>query len=388
MGRIALVLSLFLASAAAGRANVSPGLPERKSFQFGEFTIEAAAGDEPYVEALAVRLPDLRMPPPAPLPALKLSLADLAQRRDEVLGRVAAWLGLPKPTAVMASTFDARLKESKAITLVPPTEMPRHYAIWRRSDLVARLAAGESVPGFHLDASGGPVFEFGSSRSDLPSDRGVAQLDLSAGFTAAWRGMVWPVKIDAVTGSAANEDIEAALGLLQELAATWPRDAMAGSMRAIVLDVIRETADSGVTWGFLTSKDRRWFCEGVAGFVAYKVLESEVGADEARGYFDLRNELRAHQDLAPRVDLAGWPPAEDAERSGIPAELDAANRAYAIKVVTDLCARRGDDFLPKLFREIGRTKREKATMATVYHACRKLAGEDLRAALRFGGADH
>jgi hypothetical protein len=46
-----------------------------------------------------------------------------------------------------------------------------------------------------------------------------------------------------------------------------------------------------------------------------------------------------------------------------------------------IAERHGDDFLPKLFREIGKTPRTKTAMRTVETAYRKLAREDLSTVL-------
>ena len=64
-----------------------------------------------------------------------------------------------------------------------------------------------------------------------------------------------------------------------------------------------------------------------------------------------------------------------------PAELNTANYAFATKVIADVCAKHGDGLLPKLFKEVGVTPKEKATIDTVYKAFKRLTREDLRSYL-------
>jgi hypothetical protein len=109
-------------------------------------------------------------------------------------------------------------------------------------------------------------------------------------------------------------------------------------------------------------------------------MEQEVGKQEVLAYYDLEAEVKKYQGEAARVDLAAWPAAEVLAKAGYAEDLNTANYAFATKVIADICARYkgGDDLLPRLFAEIGKTPREKATMETVYKAYRKLTKGDLR----------
>lgn len=359
LGRILLVL------AALGSVAARAGLPERKHFQFGEYTITASASDEAYVEALARQLGDYQPPAEPAAPPAKLTLDGLARRRDYFLGQIARWLALAKPTDKMSATYDTFLKAWGLASRINPPAVPRHFALWRTDELRARLDAGEKIDGFTKDASGQMTFSFNLS---------VASGD-PAEIGKAWERFVCPLKIGSNPGQAPADEIAAELKRIVTGFLGGYRNQMAAMERQKVFNVLHEATESGITWHYLTSKDRRWFCDGVANYVAYRMIAAEVGEGEAQSYYDLSTELAKYAQVAPRIDLAAWPAAE--AQAGYAEDLNHANYAYATKVVADICRRHGDDLLPRLFAEIGRTRRQKATIKTVVKAYKKLTHEDL-----------
>jgi hypothetical protein len=380
MSHFRLVHRIVRGGIMLGLAGVlSAALPERKMFQFGEFTIEASANDEAYVEALAVKLADYQPPKAEVRSTPKLGLDDLVKRRDYFLGKVSMYLGLDKPTEKMASTYDTMGTLWRTMRLASPKSMLRHYALWRKPELVARITAGEKIPGFTLDASGGLDFTF---KFDYNSGAGGLQPEkVAAGMAGFWDDLVCPIKIGAQPGASPAEEVSVELDTFtRNIFAFWGQE-MQVTERQIVFNILHETTESGVVWHYLTSKDRRWFCDGVANYVAWKVIEREVGADEAKGYYDLAAELKKYENEASRVDLAAWPAAENMGQAKYAEDLNTANYAFATKVIAEACAKQGDGLLPELFAEIGRTKREKATMETVFKAYRRLTGESLRSYL-------
>ena len=377
MSNLSLVHRIVCGGIMLGLTSVlSAGLPERKTFQFGEFTIEASAGDEAYVEVLAVKLADYQPPGSEARPAPKLGLDDLGKRREYFLGKVSMYLGLDKPTEKMASTYDAMGTLWRTMRLSAPKDVLRHYALWRKPELVARITAGEKIPGFTLDASGGLDFAF---KFELNSGSGDLQPEqLAVSLAGYWDSLVCPIKIGAKPGASPAEEVSAELETFtRNIFAFWGRE-MQVTERQIVFNVLHEATESGVVWQYLTSRDRRWFCDGVANYVAWKVIEAEIGAEAAKGYYDLAAELKKYESEAARVDLAAWPAAENMEQAKYAENLNTANYAFATKVIADICTKHGDGLLPKLFKEIGRTPPEKATMETVYRAFKRQTGDNLR----------
>lgn len=362
----------------AGR--VAAALPERKTFQFGEFTIEASVGDEVYVEALAVQLAEYKLPELAPRAPAQLSLDVLAKRRENFLKQIAAYLGLDQPTEQMGQAYDRSLQEWRVMDVMPALLVPRHFKFWRKSEVLARLDKGQEADGIISDRYGDLAFLLGPDATADPKNLLKPQPSAQQ-HAQAWSNRVWPVIIGS---SDQSPQVVAATSLdkmSKSAAAVIGKSSLVAQTEAFIA-VLRTTTEAGVTSGFLKSKDRQWFCGGVAFYVSMKIAKS-VDAGEADGYehFNYESVLVGSDSIIPRIDLASWPAAEDLEGLKYPADLNTVNYAFATKVIADVCAKYGDGFLPKLFNELAKMPREKATIDTVYKAFKRLTREDLRSYL-------
>ncbi len=374
-----MVLRIIVIGIVLGLAGrVTAALPERKTFQFGEFTIEASAGDEAYVEALAVQLADYKLPAgKSPAPA-RLALDDLSNRRELFLAKIIAHLGLVRPTERMNASYDGTLKLWGEMGRVMLFDLPRHYAIWRKPELMARIDAGEIIPGFSRDGNGGMRFLF---QWDIETGHGMTPEQKQTAIDAEWRKFVYPIKIALKPEQSPELDVAGNLDDFRKFREVMAEITSQQMQRTHVFTVLHEATESGIVWHYIASKDRRWFCDGIANYVAWKVIEAELGPEEARGYYDLSAELKKFANEAASIDLAAWPAAENLKQANYAENLNTANYAFATKVIADVCAKHGDSILPKLFTEIGKTPYEKATMDTVYRAFKKLTREDLRSYL-------
>jgi hypothetical protein len=198
---------------------------------------------------------------------------------------------------------------------------------------------------------------------------------------AEWRKFVYPIKIALKPEQSPELDVAGNLDDFRKFREVMAEITSQQMQRTHVFTVLHEATESGIVWHYLGSKDRRWFCDGIANYVAWKVIEAELGPEEARGYYDLSAELKKFANEAASIDLAAWPAAENLKQANYAENLNTANYAFATKVIADVCAKHGDSILPKLFTEIGKTPYEKATMDTVYRAFKKLTREDLRSYL-------
>jgi len=374
-----LVYRILMSGLALGWvAALSAALPERKTFQFGEFMIEASAGDEAYVEALAKQLADFQLPTAVSTPTPRSALGDLEKRKDYFLAKVSTQIGLAEPTERMKSVFEGTQKGFGLIGHLIPPGLPQHFALWRKPELLTRIEAGESIPGFSNDAAGQLRFNFNMSFENKPE---LTNEQNQSGLADEWRKIVLPVKIAATPDRTPEQDAAAGLDHFLEFRQGWLKASSIQTQRAIAFLTLREATEAGIVWHYLASKDRRWFCDGIANYVAWKVIEAELGPEEARGYYDLSAELKKYANEASKIDLAAWPAAENLKQANYAENINTANYAFATKVIADVCAKHGDSILPKLFAEIGKTPYEKATLETVYRAFKKLTREDMRSYL-------
>jgi hypothetical protein len=346
--------------------------PERKVMQADRYTIEYSVGDEAYASALVRHLPDGLTTQTVPA-AVPLSVADLRSRRVEILRMIADRLALPAPTAKMGETYDAFAAGHLALQNLKVMDSATHFALWRKPELMARLNAGQQLPGFTRAPDGGIQFSMQTSfdfKDGENPDKSIARLREDLGRFS------WPIKIGEPEGGSPDDEVQKRLDEIANAAAQMTAFQSAESQRKGVTNVLHETVEMTLVSSYLRSADRRWFCEGVANYVAYRVLEQLLGKETARGYYDPDAEAQRYLASKNRVDLLRWPVAEDARAKDIPAEVNDASYALATKAVFDAF---GDgDLLARVLVELRKTPLDKANIDTVYAAYLLKTGKDLR----------
>jgi hypothetical protein len=170
-------------------------------------------------------------------------------------------------------------------------------------------------------------------------------------------------------------DIAASLDSLQQF-----RTSTTAMEPQLVMSALHEAVEATVVSETIRSRDRRWFCEGVANTVALAIITKRVGAEAARAYYDL-NQLLGQTGGATKTALESWPVVEDEKSRHVPGDINLANYTLATDVIQRAVAKHGEDLLPRLFAEVRKTPAEDTTIATVYAAYQKVTGEDLRSYL-------
>lgn len=350
----------FLFVIAAGASLLAAATPrlQRLARNVDGVVIEYSPGDEAYVDELVRRLADIRSLPTVKAPAGG-ELEMLEAQRASYLAAVASTLGLSAPTAEMTSFWPkfTDLFRTMGRLTADPVASARRYQLWRRPELIDRLQAGEKIPGFSLGGPSGLIFHL---------DFNFASPAEAAEF---WRNHPLPIAIGA--GPAPADDITAGVQKLRALSGSFSN----GGGRTFLM--LHEMTEVGIVWHYIGSPDRRWFCDGMANYVAWKTLRDKLGAAEAKKIYDLEAELKKYRAEAALVDLEKWPAAENMGQANYREDINTANYAFATQVIARVCAKHGDDLLPRWFAEIGKTPHAKTTMQTVYRAYTKLTGEDL-----------
>ena len=147
--------------------------------------------------------------------------------------------------------------------------------------------------------------------------------------------------------------------------------------------ILHEVVDGGIVENFIGGADRRWLCEGVAEYVAWKILRDRFGAAFARRGYDLEARLAECVALQPKIDLRRWAVPERASKVERNKPLRLAYYAFAMRTVSEMARRDGEAVVPKLFQEIAKTPRAKVRMETVEKAYRKLTGKKLGEVLKY-----
>jgi hypothetical protein len=432
--RTAFVILLAIAFASFGfGAEPAAFASSRVTRVIDGMTYEYAPEHEAVVRELAPLVSALDRENKAPAgaakvaPAEPLSLQDLQDHRADYLSRMAAAIGLEKATALQDECYDAFIDDFKQMERLsialqaqvrPMTEI-RIFVLWSKDDLMRRLKAGEKVTEFTLDPDGKHVsfnwnWNIGSSSETpaqlaaLAEERGRRSHDyrfkwsvmdgvvnIAGGFSPrqpAQESQAKPAEQPTTATPLAAYPLvitpdQASLppGKLAAAFAKDLRDFRANNGSRLPVDnrallaflILHETTEIGIVDRYIGSADRRWLCEGVANYTAWRIAHDVGGEALARQVYDLPAQLAQYAGLRSKIDLRKWPAVEDERKEDADTPLTKAHYAYATRAVCLMVERQGDDFLPKLFREIGRTLRQKTTMATVAKAYKKLGKEKL-----------
>src|SRR5687768_16166697 len=148
--RIAWLLAVVF-SHSVGAAE-SPAFATRETTRSGAFTIEADPADAEYVRALVERLPTLGQS--LPESRAPLLIADLKTQRDAILAEIASFLGSKTPSPSMQKLYDGMVNAQSMLLQTAREGVPSRFSLWRKPDLVARLKAGQKIPGFTLEPDG------------------------------------------------------------------------------------------------------------------------------------------------------------------------------------------------------------------------------------------
>lgn len=337
--------------------------PERATRVVGEFTIEFSPGDEAYADELAAQLPEFRRRSVVE-PATGLVL----EHREEFLNRIAAQLAFKEPTKMMTTIYDTFTG-----MLGSGFTLPSHFALWRRPELLARVQAGEKIPGFSLDEAKGLTFNVEFKKKAAPQAT-VGEAAAASAPIDFWQNLPLPISIGKNADPAT--DISEGLKVVTGMIAMFQQSGGGSGSNPFV--ILHEATETAIVDSYLASSDRRWFCDGVANYVAFRTLEAVIGVEATKKYYDLDEQLQRHANKAESIDLERWPPSEDVKKNNYREDLNTANYAYATQVIAAICARHGDEILPKLFALIGETPKDRVSIKTVYGAFRQLTGEDMR----------
>lgn len=143
--------------------------------------------------------------------------------------------------------------------------------------------------------------------------------------------------------------------------------------------VAHETTEWALVNTVVKSADRRWFCDGLANWVAMQDVDRRFGPGKGAEAFAKSYPSAELRKEASKVDLLAWPTEEDVKNGSRPnVENVPACYYFATLVMQKACEGRGADFVKKWLDEIRKTPLNRANAGTVLAAYRKLTGKDLK----------
>ncbi len=297
------------------------------------------------------------------------------------------------PLVTDATAFLVRLFYGDSIT------------VWFKEDLMALLKVGTEVPGFALDPDGKSVgwnFKLGVALNAEDFHRlALGGKDITAELSKRISTIPPPVlpmvvkradlagKLEdpQTTAETIRQKEGAILGLLLRAEkeplkendfAGLSRPLM--SLEQVWFLVAHETAENAIVSGTIASADRRWYCDGMANWIAIREVDRRFGKGKGAEAFAKNydaEELRTH---AGEVNLLAWPTEEDIKSGSRPQVGNVvAHYYFATLVIEKGCEGQGGDFVKRWLEEIRRTPLNRTNSGTILAAYQKLTGKDLAA---------
>ncbi|MEO6786953.1 MAG: tetratricopeptide repeat protein, partial [Chthoniobacteraceae bacterium] len=387
-------------------AKAPPVLPNRESAKYDGLTItfppelkgamailgpqcaKALANARAFAEALRKKSPK-----PA---ALEVTDEDLAAYRRYGL----------EADAQTIRTFAAGLPgftDSKAL-LVRFFSGDR-ITIWFKEDLIALLKAGTDVPGFTLNPdgeSGTWYFKWGVNLNSEDFHRlALEGKDIAVELEKRLNAVPppeYPMVVKRADLAGKPDDPEAAaatiregdrgiLGLLLSAEKEPLKESdLAGLGRPLMsveqawFLVAHETAENAIVSDTIKSADRRWFCDGLANWIAIRDVDRRFGKGKGAEAFAKNYNAEDLKKHAGEVNLPAWPAQEDIDNGSHPqvAQVE-AHYYFATLAIEKACEGQGGDFVKRWLEEIRRTPLNRTNSGTVMAAYQKLTGKDLAA---------
>ena len=97
--------------------------------------------------------------------------------------------------------------------------------------------------------------------------------------------------------------------------------------------VLHETTEVGIVDRYFRGPDRRWFCDGVANYVPWRVARDLHGEDAAKTIYYLPEQLERYVAFREKADLHKWPSAENQSEEDQHSDLNRARYAFAANAI-------------------------------------------------------
>lgn len=277
--------------------------------------------------------------------------------------------------------------------------------IWVKEDMVSFLKQGGQLPDFSLSPDGegvswkvpllisGNLSDASASPAASPSDaraKIVKRIDAiprpEYPIVIKRQSLPGNLKDPAAVAASIRKGDEKIFGIMSEAAETPEAASRNTAALGPLFDqaqawflVAHETTEWAIVNTVIKSADRRWFCDGLANWVAMQDVDRRFGPGKGAEAFAKSYDAAELRKQAAKVDLLAWPTEEDIKNGSRPnVENVPAYYYFATLVMQKACAGRGADFIKLWLDEIRKTPLNRANAGTVFAAYQKLTGQDLK----------
>lgn len=370
--RLAFVCSLVMVAlsiATAFAQAVAPPTPIQrwKSIAASGIELEYQPGDEALARQLLPALvQSVREVKGAD--AVSAEMKQVAANKTRYLRYIATTLGLPEPGKAMTRAYSTFQHVPRSFSTM--LAGLHRFRLWNKDTLQTALLNGEHIPGITMNSErNGASVNFNSiavssGKTTSPSQR---------------KSIQFPVLFDT------NDSIEDVVENAKTFLGIFAQ--MTQKMGEPVI-LFHEVAESGVVWDFgITSAYRRWFCDGVAQFVAEQTVKEFFGQavyEHAAMFYDPNSYLT----LNMQVDLLAWRAKEYEAMRDTPRDtLEYAYYFFALQEIRGLAERHGIGVIAKVLHQLATTPAKQRDSRAILEAINAVTGEDMASRLSTYGKE-
>jgi len=349
-----VVCLLVLAAASLPAEDIATD--EWKKLSESGVTLEYRPGDE---EIAAQLLPEIvkkvKDVPVRDTERLLKQLDDMTAARAKSLQFIGDQLGLEEPGYAMAHVQDTMINFVRQSVLVMPEV--HHIKLWRKDELIDRIKSANNDTGMVYDAKT-DTFSLSITETETGSVSLKSMVPVPVAFTP-------DQPIEQIVESAKSA-IDACMD--SNFSESWTPWA-----------IYYEVAQAGLIQECnINSLFRRWFCEGVARWVAEMCTKEIFGEEVYQQARASAGDVEKYQALKEKVDLLGWraPEAEtELPRPVMDKDLAKAHSAFAVYEIRRLLDNQSGRVLQSILTWAGNN--QPVTSQGILDAIKKVTEEDL-----------
>ena len=284
------------------------------------------------------------------------NIEHIGAHQTACLQYIASMLGLEQPGIAMTNTFYDLFQLQQAIAA---GQYVQSFRLWDQATVLRLLRAGAVVDGITYDKETDSCILTVPFNIDMDTPLPAPQLALLCNQ---------------------HESLQSALTSVRQAILSYA-EALHALSEPYVL--FHETAEAGMVGSSMVggiqlhSAFRRWFCEGVAHYIAEQAIWQLFGQDAYQQVL-VRYDPAQYEAYRPQVDLWSWRAREWGALEAVPANphLRLAHYAFAAEEIRELVRRHGEDTIAHIMTWFMHENARPYT-PTILQAIQAVTGEDM-----------
>lgn len=255
--------------------------------------------------------------------------------------------------------------------------------IWLKKELADYYESGGQVEGITFDPDTGKFSYNINFNSNIKLEDIESTEQVTEGFESDFE-FVWPIILDLdaneVTAEKIREQASEFFDDETEVASEAPPSLDFEDLRLlgpeqVFFFAVHETVELQLIQTVISSNGRRWFCDGLANWIAIQECERRYGKGRGIEIFESMFPPDNYQPDADQVNLFAWPAVENLPSNP---KYEHAHYYFATLALLAACEDQEPNFMKNWLTEIRKTPWKRTNNSHLLTAYEKLTGKDLR----------